>query len=216
MRHENPIQILVVDDHGLFREGLKMILARESSFVVIGEAATGNEALVANAKLRPQLILLDINLPDINGDEVLKRIKRTMPDVKIIIVTMHAEDRYIREFIEMGADGYLVKNDAAQHVISTIKNVMQNKNFDERTTAAIKRTTSESSTEKNQLSSQEKEVLKLICMEISTKEIAEKLSVTIKTIEAHRKNLMVKTGSKNMAGLVKYAIKNNIIFDFDA
>lgn len=214
MNTNKPIKLIIVDDHKLFREGLRMILSKNENIQVLGEAENGEQALEKVKKLNPDLILLDINLPDMMGDEVCLKIKKTHPNIKIIMVTMHAEERFIAELIRLGADGYLFKNDDAKHVVKTIQDCVANNQHDQRISDALKKVKSDSENKESSISIQETEVLKLICKEVTSKEIAARLSISIKTVEIHRKNLLIKTGSKNMAGLVKYAFKKNIpLFD---
>jgi DNA-binding NarL/FixJ family response regulator len=204
------VRLLIVDDHKLFREGIKMILEKESTIEIVGEAETGKDALKLVKELTPDVVLLDINLPDIKGDEVCKKIKKMYFEIKVVIISMHEEDRFIIELTKIGADAYLIKNEEPKKVRKAILDVFEKgKYHDERTISALK-TQQKEIINPVSLTSQETEILKLIYMEDTSKEIAEKLNISIKTIEVHRKNLLRKTNSKNIAGLIKFAIKNKI------
>lgn len=204
------IRVLIVDDHKMFREGLKLILSQESNIEIIGEAENGVIAYSMYRELNPDLILLDINMPELRGDELCKKIKVNNPDTKIIMLSMHDSLNIIAELKRLGADAYIVKSDDPKKIKRAISDLFSQGFYEDDRTLQAMKNASFSVEERSELSHQEIEVLKLICSEETTKEISSKLNISVKTVEAHRKNLMTKTNSKNMAGLVKYAIKNNI------
>lgn len=204
------IKVLIIDDHKLFIKGMSLLLSRDKSLHVIGDALNGKEGLEKIKELQPNVVLLDLNMPGLNGDEVCKISKKEFPNVKIIIISMHDDDRFIAELIQSGANGYLLKNSEPEEVREAIKKVhTTGKYYDERIAEAMQNYLQDN-LQSVDLTSQEKQVLRLLCAEKTSKEIAGDLNLTEKTIEFHRKNLFAKTKSKNMAGLVKYAFQNNL------
>ena len=213
-----PIKIAIADDHQLFREGLRFILETNSSFRVIIDASNGLELINALESQTPDAILMDLKMPVLDGVETIKEIKLRYPAIKIIVLTMHHEEEYILQLLDLGANGYLLKNTSSQEVFTAIKNVITKDYYftDYVTTVMLRRI-------KNQvkptnlenghpaLTKREQEILKLICQEFTTSEIAEKLFISDRTVESHRKSLLEKLNSKNTAGLVFRALKFQII-----
>lgn len=204
------INIGIADDHRLFREGIRMIVSEMPGIALCLEATDGEELLDQLATTSVDIVLLDLEMKKINGIETLKKIRGQYPDVKVIILSMHTEPGMINHLMKLGANGYLVKDtqkDELEKAIHEVSNkgtyfneyvssslLMGLKNGNAKPTLTI------------QLSVREKEVLSLICAELTTQEIAEKLFISQRTVEGHRKNLCAKLDVKNTAGLVKKAI----------
>ena len=207
------IRIVLTDDHQMFRDGVKMLLDSNEDFEVIAEAENG-EALLEHLKTKEtDLVLLDINMPKMGGEETAERIKKEYPEVKILVLTMHDTADYIAKMLKLGADGYLLKTTSKDELFEGIKNVMAGENFygKEVQQTFMSSFSSNNVSSEIHLTTREKDILQLICEECNTNEIADKLFISPYTVETHRKNLLSKTGSKNVAGLVKFAIENKIV-----
>jgi DNA-binding NarL/FixJ family response regulator len=211
----NPYTILLADDHALFREGLKRILAEARDLKVIGEVADGLELLKVLNTLTPNMVILDISMPNIRGIEAIQEIKTLHPELKMLVLTMHRDMEYLHQAISSGAHGYLLKEDADSELFSAINKVKQGKIYispklSEYLTedwAKIRRGEHELSSEAEPLTTREREVLKLVAEGKSSKEVASLLNISIRTVEHHRANIMVKLNCKNIAELIKYAIQ---------
>lgn len=217
------IKIIVVDDEILFRKGISFLLGREPNIDIIFEASNGDELisfLQNNKNNHPEIIIMDLKMPGINGVEATKIIHVEFPKLKIIALTSYDSKSFVANMIDVGAVSYLIKNATPQELIKTINEVAE-KGFyytdyvmkiiqDDVLTA--KKT--KSALDNNFLTAREFEVLKLICLQKSTAEIAEKLFISPRTVEGHRNNLLLKTESRNIAGLVVYAVQNEIM-DFE-
>lgn len=201
----STIKYYIVDDHTLFRQGIQMIFSTDHRFELLGESGTGEDAVRNIIKLKPDVVLLDINLPDISGFEVCLRVKKILPSLKILVISMHEQKEIVKEMINCGADGYLIKNADSLDVKNALIQLHETGQFSSKFM--------QNATRKNEqitFSKQEIDILKMICEEKTTKEIAELLGCSLKTVEMYRQKLLIKTDSKNMAGLVKYAIKSGI------
>ncbi len=211
------IKVAVVDDQYLFRQGLVSLLKEFEKIEVVMEASNGN-GLLEKMKEKPvDIVLLDLEMPQMDGIETTKAVKRQFPYVKIIILTMHTEDEFIIQLIDKGASGFLPKDKDIDVVVDAIYSVMENGYyFDERISKAmvkslVKARKTPLALNVMNLSKMEIEVVKLICKEFSNKEIAAKLSSSIRTVDTHRYNILEKIGAKNTAGIVMYAVKNNLL-----
>ena len=216
---ERKIKIVLADDEELFRKGIYFLLQREPNIEVIFEAANGNQLMdfLKNNSKHPDIILMDLKMPLLNGVEATKLITQQFPDIKIIALTSYNTKSFIVNMIEIGASSFLVKNSTPQEMILTINEVI-NKGFyyNESVMKVLTEVNSSSSRKsiffkQEELTTREREVLELICNQLSTAEIAEKLFISPRTVETHRTTLLIKTGSQNLAGLVVYAIQNKIV-----
>lgn len=213
------IKIVIADDEVLFREGISFLLRREPNMEILYEANNGAELIhfLKNNEL-PDIILMDLKMPEVNGVEATKIIHEIYPHIKIIALTSYNTKPFILNMIQSGACSFLKKNTTPQELIFTI-NEVEEKGFyyntaivealHENITAPKKKTLS--FFDENYISKREKEVLELICKQYSTPEIAKKLFISSRTVEGHRNNLLLKTESKNTAGLVVYALQNKIV-----
>ncbi len=207
------ITVLIVDDHTLFIDGLKSMFESAADISVIGEAYDGKSACELAARLKPDVILLDIGLPDMDGTEVCKQVKAELPDTKIIALSMHEEHTFITRMLENGASGYLLKNAKKDQMIEAIREVHTGGTYYSReiTDILLSGMKAGNPTEMPIISRREREVLKLIVYEYTTSEIAEKLFISMNTVESHRSNLLTKLEVKNTAGLVRVALEQNLI-----
>lgn len=212
----NKIKILVVDDHKMIRDGIKSMLQEEMEYIVVNEASNGKQALEILENLEVDLVIMDVNMPEMNGVECTSEINKKYINTKVLALTMHDEELYLIKMMEAGAVGYILKDLGKDELLKAINEIVNGKRYfsPEITISVIQELITpsrESALEDNPLTSREIEVLELICQELTNQEIADKLSISIRTVDAHRRNLLEKTGSKNTAGLVKYAFNNKLL-----
>lgn len=209
------MEILLVDDHTLFRNGLKMLLDTLSGYKVTGEASNGKEFLELIAKHDYDIVFLDIEMPEINGIEAARRAIELKPDLKIITLSMYGDEEYYDQMVDAGAKGFLLKNTNLQEVKAAIDAVMNGGNyFSQELMQSLLRnykSIKEIKEHEAELSEREIEILLLICSGLSNQEIGDQLFISKRTVEKHRANVLSKTNCKNTAGLVMYAIKNQLI-----
>ena len=205
--------ILIVDDHTLFRKGFGLILSDLDYIESIEEAQNGVDFLDKLENFNPDIVFMDINMPEMDGVEATKTALKKFPKLNIISLSMFGDQHYYKQMIEAGAKGFLVKNSDVEEIEDAIKNILAGKNYisqeilNELVTSMMKK----ENNDYQELSVREKEVLYLICKGYSNQEIADNLFLSKRTVDKHRENLLFKTSSKNTAGLVVFAIKNNII-----
>lgn len=212
-----PIKVAIADDHALFRAGVKTALSVKKDVELIAEADNGMQLLNLLKHIEPDVILLDIQMPIMDGIQTLPEIRKIRPDAKVIILSMHNDHSMISKLMEIGANSYLTKNSDSETIYEAIKTCYENEFFfNELTNKALlaglrtKRTDSYGAPEAD-LSEKELRVLRLMCEEKTTKEIADIVEISPRTVEAIRDKLKTKTGAKSMAGLVMYAVKNGIM-----
>ncbi len=214
----NKIKLILVDDHRLFLDGIKSLLSEIEFIDIIGEASGGNEALNLLGKLKPDLIMMDISMKGLSGIDVSKQITALYPDIKIIILSMHTNEEFVMNAIKAGAKGYLSKETTKEELLDAIQIVyaggesyskLISDNF---LKSYVKKFKAEQSLIDNKtLTIREIEILKLAVVGLSNKEIADKLFISIKTVDSHKNNIMQKLKLKNTAEMVLYAVKNKII-----
>jgi len=214
---DKVIKVAIADDHALFRAGVKTSLSSKRDVELIAEADNGMQLLNLLKHIEPDVILLDIQMPIMDGIQTLPEIRKVRPDAKVIILSMHNDHSMISKLMEIGANSYLTKNSDSETIYQAIKTCYEQEFFfNELTNKALltglrtKRSDLASPQEVN-LSDKETRVLKLMCEEKTTKEIADIVEISPRTVEAIRDKLKTKTGAKSMAGLVMYAVKNGII-----
>jgi len=212
--------VLIVDDHPLFREGLKSLLARHSGFEVIGEAGNGSEGLKKAKKLRPDLVIIDISLPDQSGIEVTSKIGSLLPETRVIVLSMHTKIDYITEAFRQGATGYVVKESATEKLMECLEVVSKGEYFIDSSLShkVVKSLMELDERERkitdagyNTLTPREQQVMRLIAEGRSTKQIAERLFISPKTVENHRSNIMGKLELHSTMELVRYAARLGLI-----
>lgn len=207
----SKINVLLTDDHQLIIDGLKSLLKDQEDINVSAEANNGREALRILSFLPIDVVLMDIDMPVMNGIETLKEIKKHYPHVKVIILSMHNEAGMIKSLIDLGANGYLLKSCTQDEVVSAIRKVAAGQSCfsTDVTMALLNPTHPEQKAEI--LTERETEILKLIAAGFSNKEVGDKLFISHRTVDTHRTNLMKKLSVNNIAGLISYAIKNGIV-----
>ncbi|MCB0548347.1 MAG: response regulator transcription factor [Phaeodactylibacter sp.] len=211
------IQIMIADDHRVFREGMVSILENTGEIKVIAQAQDGKEVMEKLRQLKPELILMDISMGEAGGIETTRLVKEHYPDIKILVLSMHSESSYIVKMLEAGASGYLLKDAGSAELINAIKAVAEGHTYFSSQVSAtlvdqlVKGKKGPERKAGVTLTRREVEVLRLIAEEYSNPEIAEKLFISIRTVDTHRRNLLEKLGLKNTAGLVKYAIKHGLV-----
>lgn len=214
---KSKIKIAVVDDHHLFRQGLISLLKEDASLKVIIEAANGVELLEALKTNEPELVILDVEMPIMNGIETTKALKKNYPHINILILTMHDEEGMIVHLIEEGARGFLLKGTDIEHLVEAIYGIKQNGYYfndhisKAMLTGLINDEKIKPSFNTVNFNATEREVIKLVCQEQTNREIAEKLKLSVRTIDHYRLTILKKIGAKNTAGLVMYAIKKKIV-----
>ena len=206
------ISILVADDHQMFREGILSILNSVQGFKVNINAANGQEALKIVESGNIDVVLMDINMPEMDGIEASKVILKEYDQVKVLMLTMHNDPEIIQSIIKMGVHGYLLKHASRAELVEAIESVHNGHTYykGEVLNAIVSGFRTDNVSSEISLTPRECDILKLICKEHTTQEIADKLHITPNTVESHRKNLLSKTGAKNSIGLVKFAIENGI------
>ena len=212
------IRILLADDHTLFRQGVRTLLASETDMEVVGEAADGSAAVERAAELKPDVVLLDIGMPGPSSFETTRQIKRNRPETKVLFLTMYDDEDYLLEGMEVGANGYVLKDSPALQLVAAVRDVYRGGSYlsprmlsqlvnDFRTRVK----TTDRTPRFASLTPREKEVLKMLAEGNSVKEVATQLNLSVKTVEAHKFNLMRKLDIHNKAHLVQYAIQKKVI-----
>lgn len=209
-------RIIIADDHRIVRQGLRALIEKHPDMQVMGEAATGREAVVMVRELLPDIILMDVSMPDMNGIEATRRIKSEYPQIRILALSMHSDRRFAMEMLKAGASGYLLKDSAFEEMAHAIRAVMSGHTYlchkiaDVVIKNYINLTAKQESSAFSELTVREREVLQLIAEGKSTKEIASALEVSVKTVETHRQQMMEKLGVRSVAELTKYAIREGL------
>jgi len=214
------IQVLLADDHKIVRDGLKMMLRSHPGIDVVAEAENGSEAVSVLDSNTVDLVIMDINMPEMNGIEATSKIVKNFSGIKVLALTMSNDDQHIRQMIQAGASGYILKSSGRNELIMAIENIMEGKHYfsDEATKSIMMDlVTNKGKTHKAEpdvhITDREMEILELILKELTNNEIAEKLFISPRTVDAHRRNLLQKTGVRNTAGLVRFAMKKNLFPD---
>ena len=215
------VQVVLVEDHVLVRAGLCALLQGVPEIRIVGEASDGHEALDIIQECRPDVVLMDITMPGLNGLEVTARVTRELPDVRIIILSMHLNEEYVMEALRAGAKGYLLKDAAPAELVHAIKAVSEGETYlCEAVSKQMLRDFVKQLGERGsqstvpgmgRLTPRQREILRLIARGLTTKEIAEHLKISVKTVETHRAQLMERLDIHDVAGLVRYAIKTGLV-----
>jgi DNA-binding NarL/FixJ family response regulator len=210
------IRILIADDQGLLRAGLRALLSLEADIEVVGEADSGQEALKLANELQPELVLLDINMPDLDGIEVTRRLKTVVPEARVLIITVHEDDSLLQEAIKAGAAGYIVKRAVESELIDAIRAVRRGDIYIHPTmTRALLRDISPRTPAQEPpieaLTPRELDVLRLIAKGCTNRQMADLLNISVRTVEGHRANLMSKLNLYGRVELIRYARENKLI-----
>ncbi len=213
------IKVLLVDDHKIVRDGIKLMLQPQAGIEVVAEAENGDDVLGLLVEQPVDVIVMDINMPQMDGISTTKQVKEKYPQIKILALTMSSDDSHIRQMVQAGASGYIMKSAGRDELKTAIHDVMEGKHyFSDQATQSImmdlvKNKGKSVDPEPIHITERELEVLQLIVKEFTNQEIAKKLYISPRTVDAHRRNLLQKTGARNTAGLVKYAFRHNLIHD---
>lgn len=206
-------RVLLADDHNLVRAGVRRILESQPGFEVVGEVADGAAALAALATTRPDVLVLDLSMPGMDGFELLQRARAAAPDVKRLVLSMHQDPEYVARAVREGADGYLLKDSAVQDLVNAIEAVRAGRTF---YSPEVQRSLSEvayggGASPLDELTTREREVLKCIAEGLSSKDIAARFDISTRTVETHRANLMRKLTVRSVAQLVRLAIREGLV-----
>jgi two-component system response regulator NreC len=219
MNMTEKLRILLAEDHQTVREGVKLLVNAQPDMEVVGEAGDGEIAIKEAERLGPDIIVMDVSMPNLNGLKATRRLRRQNPDIKILTLTRHTDDGYLQQLLGAGANGYVLKQSAPTELINAIRTVAEgNAYLDPSLTRKVvggyaNRSTSLRGENKGELTDRESEVLRLISFGYSNKEIATRLELSVKTIEAHKTNAMRKLGISSRIDIVRYAILQDWLQD---
>jgi len=206
--------VFLVDDHTIFAESLKLLLEASPELCVIGSTDNCHSAIDQVKKCRPDLVLMDLSMPDLSGIEATRRITEALPEIKVVALTMHKDEGFVAQFFEAGGSGYLVKDADSQCLFGALKAVCEGERFLSPSISGYKINGYGEMTEEKEgpkLSPREREVLKLIAEGKSRKEIGKRLNISVRTLDTHRTNILLKLGCKSTAELVHYAVRRKLV-----
>jgi DNA-binding NarL/FixJ family response regulator len=216
----SAVRILVADDHEIVRQGLRALLEAQPGWQVVAEAIDGREALDKAKRLRPDVVVLDVSMPNLNGLEATRQIRKALPETEVLILTMHDSEQLVREVLEAGARGYVLKSDAGRELVTAVESVRNSKPyFTSRVSEIVldgylhagERSDAFNAPRTVRLSPREREIVQLLAEGKSNKEVAVALHISVKTAETHRTNLMRKLDLHSISELVRYAIRNKMV-----
>lgn len=207
------LRILLADDHEMVRQGLRAVIEEQRGWEVCGEARTGREAVDKAGELKPDVVIMDFTMPELNGMEATRQIHAALPRTQVLILTMHESEELVREVLAAGARGYMLKSDAGRALVDAIQALADNKPyFTSKVSALVLQGYLNPTTRENPtLTPREREIVQLVAEGKSTKEVADKLNISPKTAETHRTNIMRKLNLHSVSGLVRYAIRNRLV-----
>jgi two-component system, NarL family, response regulator NreC len=211
-----PTKVLICDDHTLFCEGIKAILRSEASIEVVGEARDGRQAVERVKELHPDVVLMDVSMPDLSGFEATRRVHEVDPGVKVLMLTMHDEEELVARCLEAGAAGYIIKDAPASQLVYAIDLAMKGERYLspvvlKKVVAGYVKNSQRPQTSYDRLSGREREILKMLAEGLTVKEIATRLNLSVKTVDVHKYNLMRKIDVHDRAELIRYAIQKRLI-----
>lgn len=215
----STLKILIADDHDIVRTGMKALLEDQPGWQVVAEAATGRQAVDKAKATTPDVVVLDVTMPELNGLEAARQIKKLLPQIEILILTVHESEQIAAEVLKVGARGYILKSDAGRELVAAVKAVSAHKSY---FTSRISQMVSDSTLKEgaqgieaedigSRLTPREKEIVQLLAEGKSNKEAASALNISVKTVETHRTNIMRKLRFHSVGELVRYAVRNNIV-----
>jgi two-component system, NarL family, response regulator NreC len=205
------LRVLLAEDHKMMREGLRMVVDKEATMEVVGEADNGFIAIKLAQELRPDVVVMDISMPELNGLSATTELKQMVPDVKVLILTRHTESSYVQQLLQSGASGYVLKQSASEELVRAIRRVAAGQHYvdpavSDQVVATIAGNRGTPGAQRKPLSQREETVLRLVALGFLTKEIAVRLKISIKTVETHKANAMSKMGMKTRVDVVRYAV----------
>jgi DNA-binding NarL/FixJ family response regulator len=214
----NNLRILIADDHEIVRRGLKAVLLSKPNWVVCAEAGTGREAVALAAQHRPDIVIMDIAMPGLNGLEATRQIRKMLPKTKTLILSLHYSDQLVREVVDSGARAYILKSDASRDLLTAVDAIMRNRTFFTSGAAQVlidgfckPAPSADAPLMRTRLSAREREIVQLLAEGNSSKEVAVALGISVKTAETHRANIMRKLDMHSVSELIRYAVRNNMI-----
>jgi DNA-binding NarL/FixJ family response regulator len=211
------VRLLVVDDHEVVRRGLRALLQEQPGWQVIAEACDGREAVARSAEFKPQVAIMDIMMPLLNGLDAIKQMTRVSPRTKVLILTLHEEDSVIRKALAAGARGYICKADASRDLVAAVNALLSNKTFFTQKAAQmvldgyLGKAPKSGQPSELQITERQREIVQLLAEGKSSKEVANVLDLSVKTVETHRNNILRKLNCHSVSELVRYAIRNHLI-----
>ena len=212
-----PLRILVVDDHAVVRRGVRVLLESHEGWEVCGEATNGRDAVEQSRRLRPDVVVMDLSLPGLNGLDATRQILKDAPDTEVLVLTMHHSEELARDVLQAGARGYVLKSDADENLVTAVDSLRQHRPFLTSTVAEfvlddyLRRDGAQDESSAVAVTAREREIIQLVAEGQSNKEAASTLGISVKTIEAHRANVMRKLQLRSVSDLVRYAIRNKIV-----
>jgi two-component system response regulator NreC len=212
------IRIVIADDHAVMRAGLRLLLNDQADMEVVGEAGDGWETVDRAVSLKPDIVLLDISMPGMSGLEAANEIRRRAPEIKLLVLTMHDDEAYLRQFLQAGASGYVVKKAADTELVAAIRAVQRGESFIYPSLTRVlidsytqRRETPEPRRSGDELTPRETEVLRLVAQGYTSQQIADHLSISVNTVETHRAHIMEKLGLRGRAQLFRYAVARGLL-----
>jgi DNA-binding NarL/FixJ family response regulator len=211
-----PLRILLADDHEVVRRGLRAVLAERGGWTVCGEAITGRQAVELSRAVRPDIVIMDLTMPELNGLDATRQIRTALPETEVLMLTMHASEELLPEVLAAGARGFVLKSDAGKSLIAAVEALARHEPFvTERVAAlqppaALKADRAAPRPPRSPLTPREREIVQLVAEGRSTKELADRLGIAVKTAETHRSNIMRKLNLRSVSDVVRYAIRNRI------
>ena len=211
-----PVRILIVDDHAVVRRGVRALLESQDGWEVCGEATTGRDAVEQSRRLRPDVVVMDLSLPELNGLDATRQILKDAPNSEVLVLTMHHSEELARSVLQAGARGYVLKSDADENLIRAVDSLRQRKPFLTPTVTAFVlddyiRRGDAADEDLTSLTARERQVIQLLSEGQSNKAAAATLGVSVKTVESHRSNIMRKLHLRSVSDLVRYAVRNKIV-----
>jgi two-component system response regulator NreC len=212
------IRIVLADDHKVVRQGTRALLSAIPEWEIVGEADNGRDAVSLTAELKPDIVILDISMPELNGLDATRQIKKKSPETEVLIFTGQETEELVHDVFDSGARSYIMKTDAADHLIDALKALSEHKHFFTSRISEIvfaryiqEKRTLEGAPEKSRITDREREIVQLLAEGKSSKEIAAILGISVRTVETHRAAIMKKLGLKSFSELIRYAVRNKII-----
>jgi DNA-binding NarL/FixJ family response regulator len=209
-----PVRILIADDHGIVRKGLRALLQSKRGWKICAEVANGRQAVERARALKPDVAILDISMPQLNGVEAARQIRKISPSTETLILSMHRSEKLVREAIEAGAAGYLAKDDADDHLLAAVDALRRHHSYfasQIAAAAATAKAANDSRSRRSILTARQREIIQLLAEGRSNKEVASILNISVKTAETHRANIMMRLDLHSFADLMHYAIRNEIL-----
>jgi len=206
LQHDGNVRVLLVDDHAVVRDGIRARFAQQAEFEVVGEAVNGRDAIIKAGELKPDVVLMDISMPVMNGMDAARQLRNDYPDMKVIILTMHEHKEYIQGVIRCGAHGYIVKDVSAQEMINAIKTVCQGETYYSSCVSQMmyddfSKSDRSTNADKAGLTQRQRTILALVDQGMSSKDIANELNISVRTVEAHRHNIKIKLDAQSSANV---------------